>query len=221
MPAAGKAQQAGRYASKVDYGHQDESLKSAESVFAEGMVDAINQIFSEFAFAYHNQFHKAFPDRESVAIAKEYWLSCLSQFTPRQITAAARKLVSNSEYMPTLPAVIKTCNSGLDLYGLPDAREAYLEACRAPTPKAAYQWSHAAVYHAGKASDWYVLANQSETVAWPIFAAHYERLCAQVIRGETLQVDVPKALTDTCSRRLNSEERSQQMSRLRQLLRES
>ena len=35
-------------------------------------VDAINNVFAEFEFAYHNQFHKAFSDHESLTIAKKY-----------------------------------------------------------------------------------------------------------------------------------------------------
>ena len=41
-------------------------------------VDAINQIFAEFEFAYHNQFHKAFSNVESQIIAKKYWLVALA-----------------------------------------------------------------------------------------------------------------------------------------------
>jgi hypothetical protein len=40
-------------------------------------VDAINQVFAEFEFAYHNQYHKAFADAESLAIAKKYCLNNL------------------------------------------------------------------------------------------------------------------------------------------------
>jgi hypothetical protein len=50
----------------VDYSRPEpkveENNNSDDGVFEAGLIDAINQIFSEFAFAYHNQYHKAFPD---------------------------------------------------------------------------------------------------------------------------------------------------------------
>ena len=86
-------------------------------------VDAINQVFAEFEFAYHNQFHKAFADTESLAIAKKYWLSCLENFTPAQIVAAAKSVIRQSEYLPSIAVILKACEQGYDLFGLPSPRE--------------------------------------------------------------------------------------------------
>ena len=60
-------------------------------------VDAINQVFAEFEFAYHNQFHKAFAESEALVIAKKYWLSSLERYSPRQIVAAAKKVIQSQE----------------------------------------------------------------------------------------------------------------------------
>jgi hypothetical protein len=185
-------------------------------VFEAGLVDAINQVFSEFSFAYHNQFHKAFPDNESVAIAKEYWLSCLAEFSPAQIARAGRTLVKSSEFLPTVSAVVKGCRRGVDLFGLPAPRQAYFEACRAAVPKSAQPWSHVAVYHAGKASDWYVLANEPEAVAFPVFEYNYQLICQQVMAGQELIIDQPKALESSPDQVLTPEERQQRMRELRQ-----
>lgn len=206
MPAAGREQ-------SVDYARPRQGADAG--VFEPGLVDAINQVFSEFAFAYHNQYHKAFPDPESVTIGKEYWLSCLAEFSPRQITRAARKLVKNSEYLPSLSAMVKACQSGLELFGLPSPREAYLEACRAPSPKAQHNWSHVAVYHAGRASDWFVLANEPESRAYPIFEYHYQQVCERVIQGEKLDIEIPRPLTADHGRKLTPEQRQERMRRLR------
>ncbi len=43
-------------------------------------VDAINQMFAEFELAYHNQYHKAFPDEGALNLAKKYWLTSLAAF---------------------------------------------------------------------------------------------------------------------------------------------
>jgi hypothetical protein len=178
-------------------------------------VDAINQVFSEFAFAYHNQFHRAFPDQASITIGKEYWLSCLAEFSPVQITRAARKLVKSSEYLPNVAALVQVCQSGLELFGLPSVREAYLEACRAPSPKATQPWSHPAVYHAGRASDWFVLANEPEAVAFPVFEYNYRQICQRVMGGERFDIKPPPALTAGHGRKLSAAQRKERMRRLR------
>jgi hypothetical protein len=189
-----------------------------DGVFEPGRVDAINQVFSEFAFAYHNQFHKAYPDQASVNLGKEYWLSCLAEFSPRQITRAARKLVKTSEYLPTVAAVVKACETGLELFGLPAPRAAYLEACKAPSPKDACNWSHPAVYYAGKASDWFILASEPESVALPIFQYNYQQICQRVMAGEEFAITPPPALSDRHGKKLTSAQRKEQMRKLREKL---
>lgn len=198
----------------VRYGNGQQTGE-AGSVFEPGLVDAINQVFSEFAFAYHNQFHKAYPDRASIDIAKEYWLSCLAEFSPRQITRAARKLVKSSDYLPTVAALVKACESGLDLFGLPAPRDAYLEACRATSPRSAYNWSHPAVYYAGRASDWFVLTTEPESVALPIFSYNYQQICQRVMQGEQFDIKPPPALGNRHGKKLTSEQRKERMRQLR------
>ena len=58
---------------------------------------------------------------------------------------------------------MKACEQGLDLFGLPSPRQAYIEACGASSPKRDYPWSHEAVYLAGQGAGWFVLANESES----------------------------------------------------------
>lgn len=178
-------------------------------------MDAINQVFAEFEFAYHNQFHKAFADSESLAIAKKYWLSCLENFTPAQIVAAAKSVIRRSEYLPSIAVILKACEQGYDLFGLPSPREAYIEACTAPSPKRSFNWSHEAVYFAGKAAGWYMLANEPESTALPRFEYHYARLCRQVMAGEELTIEAPEPLSDRVEGALTQEELRERLARLR------
>ena len=85
---------------------------------------------------------------------------------------------------------------GADLFGLPNARRAYVEACTAPAPKNAFKWSHPAVYYAGKAAGWQLLASEPEQVALPLFEHHYANCCDRVVRGEQLQVNPPQPLPE-------------------------
>lgn len=181
-------------------------------------VDAVNQIFAEFECAYHNQFHKAFAQVADVTIAKKYWVSSLEQYSPVQIIQAAKQVIHTQEYLPSIASVVTACEQGLDLFGLPSAHQAYIEACTAPSPKKDNQWSHEAVYHAGNAVGWFTLANESEARAFPRFDYHYGILCKRVINGESLHIDSPPALTERVERSLDKKESKARFAKLRKEL---
>ena len=178
-------------------------------------VDAINQAFAEFEFAYHNQFHKAFSDAESLVIAKKYWLSSLDNYAPRQIVLAAKKVIKTQDYLPSIAALVRACEEGLDLFGLPSPRQAYLEACRAAAPKRLQNWSHPAVYLAGVGAGWYLLANEAEASALPVYEYHYGILCKQVLSGEELGIIAPAALPEKTSRKLSKKETQARIAKMR------
>lgn len=177
-------------------------------------TEVITRLFAEFQFAYHNQYHKAFPNEEDLIIAKKFWLQSLADFPVEVIQQAGKSLIRTQPYLPTIAAMVQACEKGAELFGLPDARSAYVEACTAASPKHAQHWSHPAVYLAGKASDWYLLANETERVAFPVFEHHYARLCREVMHGRELTVEAPKPLPDRVEQTLDGEDLQ---SRLRQL----
>jgi hypothetical protein len=179
-------------------------------------VDAINQIFAEFALAYHNQFHKAYAQEGSLNLAKKYWLSCLGDFMPEVIVRAARQVVKSQEYLPTVASMVVACENALPLFGLPASQAAYVEACCAPEPKRNYQWSHPAVYLAGKHTGWFALATETQSVIFPVFEYNYQLLCQQVLRGEELNISMPVALPETVSAPLSPEENKARMKALRE-----
>lgn len=167
--------------------------------------------------AYHNQFHKAFPG-DKANVAKQLWLHSLLDLSPEEILRGGRRSIKESAYLPTLHTIRELSRPSLRDFGLPDTHSAYLEACRAPSPKAAYNWSHPAVYHAGRAADWFFLANNPERAAFPVFREHYERFCERVIEGEELtQPDTP-ALPQESTTPLSLDERRQKLAELRREL---
>ncbi len=178
-------------------------------------VDAINQAFAEFEFAYHNQFHKAFSDAESLVIAKKYWLSSLDNYSPRQIVLAAKRVIITQDYLPSIAALVRACEEGFDLFGLPPARQAYLEACSAAAPKRLQNWSHPAVYLAGVGAGWYFLANESEASALPVYEYHYGILCKQALNGKELRIEAPAALPEKTSRKLSKDEIQARIAKMR------
>jgi hypothetical protein len=160
------------------------------------MIDALNQVFTLFRLNYHNQYLKAFGNAAEVNEVKRLWLEMLRPFDAPTILAAAKSIIEGSEYLPTLRTMILHCERASRNPQLPDAHSAYLEACLAPSPKAAYAWSHPAVYHAGQRSDWFFLQSQIEAVAFPVFRDIYEELCQQVRRGVELSKPLPPALPE-------------------------
>jgi hypothetical protein len=190
-------------------------VSSRLTIDKDALVNVINQVFAEFELVYHNQYHKAFPNQEKLNYAKKIWMTHLSDHQPKAILAAAHRAIKESEFLPTIKGLLKYCNES---YGLPDAHAAYLEACRASSPKNEFNWSHPAVYFAGRESDWYFLAGSTERQAFPVFKRNYELICERVITGEDLKVALPKAIPDTINTPLSNDERKQRMQVLRKEL---
>jgi hypothetical protein len=179
-------------------------------------IDAINQIFELFRVNYHNQFHKAYPDLESLNIAKRLWLTNLTDYRPSQLMAGGNTVIRESDFLPGLHGLIKHLDhSDLSVYGLLDPHAAFMEACRAPSPKSEHNWSHPAIYFAGRASDWFFLANNTEKMTFPVFERNYKLLCDKVIDGEDIKIDLPKALPEKISHPLAKKEQSVLMKQLR------
>jgi hypothetical protein len=182
------------------------------------LIDAINQCFALFQLNYHNQYHKAYATAANLNHAKRLWLEVLGRFEPAAILKAAKAVIENSEYLPTLRTMITYCEKYSDNAGLPDAHSAYIEACRASSPKTDHAWSHPAVYYAGRASDWFFLQSNTEAVAYPVFKAHYEEICAQVRAGASLSIPRRTAIAADTESPLDANENAERLAALRQQL---
>lgn len=180
------------------------------------LVDVINQVFAELELAYHNQFHKAFGQGGALGLAKKYWLGVLREYRPEVILRAVRQVVRNSEFLPSLAAIVRACENAHELFGLPTAHAAYVEACCAAEPKAEQRWTHPAVYLAGEACGWFQLASEPQARIFPLFGYHYARLCQAVIRGEALSVPSLQALPEKVEVLLSPEENLARLQALKQ-----
>jgi len=173
-------------------------------------------VFALFRLNYHNQYYAAYPDAEQLSQIKKLWLDSLAHYPVEQILKGAKYAIEHSEYLPTLHRMHECCLQGLTDAGLPAPRDAYLEACAAPSPKSAQPWSHPAVYLAGRDSGWFFLANNAEQIALPVFRRHYEAYCDRVLAGETLEVPAPEALESRQSEPLSTEEQLSQLRKLKE-----
>jgi len=177
---------------------------------------AINQIFELFRFNYHNQFLKAFPDLNTLNMAKRLWLRLLSDYSADVIMRAAEKAVKENSWLPNVHEVLALCDIA-DVLGLPSAHAAYVEACRASSPKKEFSWSHPAVYFAGRATDWFFIANEPEEKVFPVFKRNYDLLMQRLQQGESLELELPAALPEETTTPLS---RDQQHQRLNDLLKQ-
>lgn len=182
------------------------------------LIDTLNQVFTLFRLNYHNQYLKAFGNQEELNEVKRLWLEMLHQFSPETLLAAAKSVIETSEYLPTLRTMIHHCERAAPGAALPDAHSAYLEACRAPSPKAAFQWSHLAVYYAGKQCDWYFLQSSPEAIAYPVFKEKYKEICQQVRSGARLTSPTMPALPEKTTEPLDRKTSQKKLNALRDAL---
>jgi hypothetical protein len=176
-------------------------------------MDVVDRLFAEFELVFHNQYNKAFPTPEKLHYAKKLWFDYLRDYSPAALLDAGRHAVQESEFLPSIATLLKYC--GGTGQGLPDPHSAYREACMASSPKADYDWSHLAVYYAGKTSGWHMLASQRENQAFPLFARHYRQLCERVAKGEQLVNPATRKLAKTVATPLGRDENREKLKQLR------
>ena len=199
--------------SQTEAGRPENTSQSPE------LIDAINQVFALFQINYHNQYFSAFGDNtKSENLAKNLWLNKLSQFSADTICGAAEKIIADNDYLPTLHKMLEACRQVGMPKGLATPRNAYLEACNKPSPKASQNWSHAAVYLAGRDCGWHLLANETERKAFPLFNDCYRNYCDLVLSGKELVIEAPKELPETSSKKASRAENLKQLKKLQQLV---
>ena len=149
------------------------------------LIGAINQVFALFRVNFHNQYYRAFPDDRILNQVKKLWFESLKPYDATTVLAATKKIIEQTEYLPTLNQMLNRCVQA-DA-NAPGPHQAYVEACRAASPKAAQKWSHPAIYEAGRRSDWFFLSTTAEQFAFPVFRTHYQDILNQINDGVVLE----------------------------------
>ena len=118
-------------------GHHKSQASSAELSHdeKEQLIDAINQSFELLRLNYHHLYWSAYEQVSALNTAKRLWLENLSGFTAEIILHAVNTTIKRSDYLPTLSQIIRTCTELSSNSPLPSTRNAYIEACNAPSPK--------------------------------------------------------------------------------------
>ena len=151
-------------------------------------VELINLIFAELEITFHNQFHKAFPDEETLTLAKQLWLAKLEKYQNEIVFRAIDKIIETSKYLPSLSAVLNQIKElKLLEQNIPSSNSAYIEAsCLGETNPLDFNWSHPFVYHAGAKVGWYRLKTEPEFDIKKEFISAYEKILEESEFKESL-----------------------------------
>ncbi len=151
-------------------------------------VELINLIFAELEITFHNQFHKAFPDEETLTLAKQLWLAKLEKYQNEIVFRAIDKIIETSKYLPSLSAVLNEIKElKLLEQNIPSSNAAYIEASSlGETNPLDFNWSHPFVYHAGAKVGWYRLKTESEFDIKKEFIYAYEEILEESEFKESL-----------------------------------
>ncbi len=167
-------------------------------------IELVNLIFTQLEVTYHNQFHKAYPDKNSLNLAKQLWLTQLQRFEEKIVFESVGKLMTTSDFLPTLSKVINSCiESKLKSNGIPNVNYAYKEACYSRNNFEKFTWSHPIIFYIGSKTGWDYLWTQSEKETFKEFKLNYDILVNEYLEGkEFSEPNFPK-LPNTLEAKVN------------------
>jgi len=162
-------------------------------------IELVNLIFTQLEVTYHNQFHKAYPDKNSLNLAKQLWLTQLQKFDEKIVFESVGKLMTTSDFLPTLSKVINSCiESKLKSNGIPNVNYAYKEACHSRNNFEKFTWSHPIIFYIGSKTGWDYLWTQAEKETFKEFKLNYDLLVNEYLEGKEFSKpkfpELPKTL---------------------------
>jgi len=153
-------------------------------------------IFARFMAIYGHKFKSCFETQDEIRIAKREWALSLGGYSETELVAAIDYCKEHSAWMPTISEFLAVLRDQTGDHGLPVTKHAYEEACLHADKASSFNWTHPAIYHAGKATGWFRLRTEDEAEVFPDFRYNYEVLCRRVRAGEQLDLPVAVALPD-------------------------
>lgn len=159
-------------------------------------------LFARFMTIYGHKFKSVFQSEDEIRIAKREWALSLRGYSEQELVNAIDRCKEQFVWMPTIAEFLELLRKDLQDYGLPSTLAAYQEACMHSDHPRQHDWSHAAVYFAGRATDWFRLRTEDKIDVFPDFEFNYRQLCQRVVDGEDLEVPIVQALPDNSSNTL-------------------
>ncbi|HFG2079679.1 TPA: replication protein P [Vibrio cholerae] len=180
------------------FSREEESKPDSDQLQAAARI--INILFAQLQSCFP-AWKATFPSKSDVDAAKRTWMKGLLEagiITDQQLQCGLRKArQAESPFWPSLGQFVKWCQPDPADHGLPNVRQAYMEACRNAHRLAEmknYEWSHPAVYIALKNTGTFEIRNRKEAETWPIFERNYKIAVRRALAGEDLNAEIPKAL---------------------------
>ena len=171
-------------------------LKNLNSKNLQEFIKSIDTLFVKLELAYHYQFYKVFGSDEKLHEGKKLWANSLKSYDIETIDAATEAIIQSQPYLPTLTDILKTCNEHRKKTSLPSADEAFIEARKSFSPRKEFNWSHAAVYYAGKKTGWNLINEKDGKEIFYDFKRNYDELIKQVNNGRILEIPIEEVAED-------------------------
>ena len=151
-------------------------------------VELVNLIFTQLEVTYHNQFHKAYPDKNSLNLAKQLWLAQLQKFEEKIVFDSISNLMTSSEFLPSLSKLVVSCKElKANRSGIPNVSKAHQEVCNSKSNFEKFSWSHPIVFYMGTETGWDFLWTHSEKESFKEFQVNYDNLLNEFIDGRNFQ----------------------------------
>lgn len=161
-------------------------------VVSDEAAELVNDLFDHLK-ACKPAWRQSFPDDKALNVAKREWTKAFIEngITSRFMISKGKSMARRTAtpFFPSSGEFVSWCRPSAEDVGLPDARDAYKEACNAGQ---GHVWSHDAVHLAANATGRFELRRTPEGVMFPRFKKNYEVFCLQVMRGEKLVIGLPK-----------------------------
>lgn len=171
-----------------------EYAKPAGPSIGQTAAQHVNEIFKELMSACP-AWRVTFTDAQILADTKKSYVKALmdakiSDFEMIKLGVSKARL-DPSDFFPSPGKFVSWCKPSPEDLGLSPMDIAYREACNNAHIVFARQWSHPAVYQAGKETGWFKLRSEQQRYTRPEFKAVYADICERVMKGEVFEVPKP------------------------------
>jgi hypothetical protein len=156
----------------------------------------INMLFARFHHIYTHRFESAYPDDDTLALAKREWSFALQGIPMGAVEATINKVRDEHAWPPTIAEFLNAVCVAAPSEDMPEAYDAYQEACLHANNPHRHEWRHPAVYWAAHRTGFKMLREGAEAQIWPTFRRHYQGFMLDAIRGSDLSLPRVRELED-------------------------
>lgn len=153
-------------------------------------------IFARFMAIYGHKFKSSFETQDELRLAKREWALSLHGYGEAELVLAIDRCKETLAWMPSVSEFLAILRDIQGDWGLPPVKMAYREACMHADHPSRHNWSHIAVYEAGRLTGWFRLRAEDEAEIYPDFSYNYKVVCQRVRDGEQMDRPIHMALED-------------------------